>query len=110
MVVTETTVREVPVPFLQDDCILTVLCLSDPHILHLGVFCLVCTNPLAGGHLLLVASFTSWFCENGSVACRSGTLSVQEVCIFKMSKPAAPGPVPAISQQWLWTPKEPTAC
>ena len=71
MVVTETTVREVP--FLQDDCILTA-CLSDPHILHFGVFCLVCTNPLAGGHLLLEASFASWFCENGSVAGRSGTL------------------------------------
>lgn len=26
-----------------------------------GGFCLVCTNALPGGHLLLVASFTSWF-------------------------------------------------
>ena len=42
--------------------------------MHFGVFCLVCTNPLAGGHLLLEASFASWFCENGSVAGRSGTL------------------------------------
>ena len=103
---TETTVREVP--FLQDDCILTA-CLSDPHIVRLGVFCLVCTNPLAGGHLFLVASFTSWFCENGSVAGRLGTLYQCRKCAVLKCQSQQP-PVqclPSISN--VSTPKEPTA-
>lgn len=62
MTVTQTRVRgRNLVHFFKDNCNLNVFVLLTHAVLHLGVFCLVCTNVLAGGHLLLVASFVSWF-------------------------------------------------